>query len=228
MPRPPGVAPSSTPQQKKMPRPPRAAPSATPQPSQSASSSMPQPSPSAPSSTPRVTLRPASSQCLPWPCQECGKMPWRCLCRPRAQEAAGLGEVEFFKQASLRAGVWEAAEEDQVEAKKHEAREDSPEPDKESALWVCKQCNNMSTVHQHNCRTCGLRRPLMQKFRMDLGDWFCVECNNHNRGYRHACNWSACETRDWMCSCGNLNRSNRKYCIRRSPLCGLPRPHDYD
>ena len=101
------------------------------------------------------------------------------------------GEEELFKKASCDAGVWEAAELDQAEARKHEAREESPVPDKESALWVCPRCRNMSTVHNHHCRVCGMRRPLMQKFRVDLGDWFCGECNNHNKGFRTACNWSA-------------------------------------
>ena len=151
-------------------------------------------------------------------------MPWRCRCSRQGE----VDEEKLFEELSCKAGVWATAEEDEAEARQREAREDSPVPDKESAMWVCKRCRNTSTVHNHNCRVCGLRRPLMQKFKAHLGDWFCVECNNHNRGYREVCNWSACETRDWVCSCGNVNRSNRKYCNRRSPPCGLPRPFNFD
>ena len=138
---------------------------------------------------------------VPWPHQMCRKMPWRCRCRPCAE---GTDE-EHFRIASCNAGVWETAEQDQVEANKHQDCDLSPVPDKESALWVC----------------------LMQKFRAELGDWFCTECNNHNKGFLKVCNWSACETRDWRCSCGNLNRSNCVVCNRRDPPCFQRRPHCY-
>ena len=69
---------------------------------------------------------------------------------------------------------------------------------------------------------------VLQKFRAELGDWFCTECNNQNKGFRKVCNWSACETRDWVCSCGNLSRSNRVVCNRRDPPCFERRPHNYD
>ncbi len=165
---------------------------------------------------------------VPWPCTTCRKMPWRCCCQRPA--SSDVTEDELFKTACKAEGVWDKAEQDQAEADKREARDRSPVPDKESALWVCPRCRNMNTVHNNHCQvaTCGERRPLLQKFRTDLGDWYCPECNNHNKGYRKVCNWSACETRDWWCSCGNLNRSNRKFCNKRNPPCGLPRPFDFD
>ena len=112
-------------------------------------------------------------------------MQWRCHChrqeeaeKKEAEKKEADEAQELFKQASRSAGVWEAAERDQAEARSREARDDSSAPDKESVLWACPRCRNMSTVHDLRCRVCSERRPRMQKFRLDLGDWYCPECNN--------------------------------------------------
>ena len=184
----------------------------------------------------------ANRQSIPWPCRTCRAMPWKCSCqRQGAQEdisrLAGVWEqaeedqatAGAFEDISRRAGVWEQAEADQATADTRAQRAESPEPDRDDAMWTCPRCKTMNTVHNLHCRvaSCVQRRPLVQQFRIDLGDWFCQECNNHNMGHRQECNWSACPTRDWRCECGNLNRSNRKFCNRRDPPCGLPRPHSF-
>ena len=147
----------------------------------------------------------------------------------------GLGELRSvfdgepgYEEVCKRFGVWETVQEQEDKAKVRADRSDSPEPDRESALWGCAACGTFNTVHNLVCSvaSCMTRRPLLQKFREDKGDWFCKECNNHNRGYRVLCNWTACPTRDWVCECGNLNRSNRKFCQTRT--CGRPRPFDFD
>ena len=137
------------------------------------------------------------------------------------------GEPEY-EEVCKHFGVWETVQEQEEKAKARADRSDSPEPDRESAMWGCTVCGTFNTVHNLKCSvaSCMTRRPLLQHFRADLGDWFCPECNNHNRGYRKFCNWTACPSNDWVCECGNLNRSNRKFCQRR--ICGRRRPFDFD
>ena len=118
-----------------------------------------------------------------------------------------------------------------AKAAERECREESPLPDQKKAMWACVACGIMNTVHHLHCQVSryGEGRPLLQQFDLRAGDWLCVECNNHNKGWRTLCNWTACQTRNWICpweGCGNLNRSNRKFCNTR--WCRYPRPFDFD
>ena len=133
-----------------------------------------------------------------------------------------------YEEVCKHLGVWATVQEQEEKAQARADRADSPEPDRQAALWGCEVCGTFNTVHNLTCSvaSCMARRPVWQDFRADLGDWFCPECNNHNRGYRKLCNWTACPSRDWVCECGNLNRSNRKFCQTRT--CGRPRPIDFD
>ena len=189
--------------------------------------------------------RPPSN--VPWPCDVCHKMPWRCRClrRPLPQqddeeeddqrpqdddeeEDYARLEEEDYARLCKAVGVWKKIEDLHGEAMRQEARPVSPEPDKSSALWACPQCRNMNTVHNLFCQlvTCQQRRPLLQKFNKADGDWFCRECNNHNRGWRKLCNWSTCPSRDWWCRrCGNYNYSDRKFCNAYS--CNEARPFGF-
>ena len=179
---------------------------------------------------PQVLIDARRSACdIPWPCAKCSLMPWRCRCRSLVSSVQSESDSDAeFERTSKRAGVWATASEQQREASARAAREQSPEPDREAAMWACPACHSMNTVHNLTCSvaSCGSRRPLLQKFCSDRGDWICLECNNHNKGNRRWCNWTACHTNDWMCECGNVNRSNRKFCMRR--VCGRPRPWSFD
>ena len=152
---------------------------------------------------------------------------------PPVQFWNGLGELGSsfdgepeYEEVCKHLGVWAMAQEQEEKAQARANRAESPEPDRESALWGCALCGTYNTVHNLVCSvaSCMARRPLLQHFRADLGDWFCTECNNHNRGYRMLCNWTACPSRDWVCECGNLSRSNRKCCQART--CSRPRPFE--
>ena len=162
---------------------------------------------------------------VPWPCTHCRQMPWRCRCH-RAEDRTPEHIQQEYELMCKRAGVWKVAE-----AQQGEADEKAAEPEPESAvssvlcLWSCSRCSSMNTRHDLVCcvASCGARRPLV-RWRGDKGDWICPECQNHNWGRRRWCNWSACPDNDWRCRCGNLNRSNRKFCNRF--VCGRPRPVD--
>ena len=162
---------------------------------------------------------------IPWPCTHCRQMPWRCRCHC-AEDRTPEHIQQDYELMCKRAGVWEAAEAQQGEADQKAAQPEPPEEHPPRDLWSCSRCSTMNTRHDLVCcvASCGARRPLV-RWRGDKGDWICPECQNHNWGCRRWCNWTACPTNDWRCRCGNLNRSNRKFCNRF--VCGLPRPFDY-
>jgi len=136
-------------------------------------------------------------------------------------------EEQAYEDVCRSAGVWDKAEAQQREADDRAADLNPPAPDHPSTLWCCWKCHTMNTVHELQCcvATCGEFRPLTQPWREDKGDWICPECHNHNWGIRRWCNWTACPSNDWRCVCGNLNRSNRKFCNRF--VCRRPRPFGY-
>ena len=166
-------------------------------------------------------------QCCRWPFDTNHQKATPNPGRGRGEELCGASAVA--RSEVHWAGVWMKAVADQATADTRAQCAESPLPDRDTALWACWRCQTTNSLHDLHCRvaSCVQRRPLLQQFRIDLGDWFCPECNNHNMGHRWECNWSACPTRDWRCECGNLNRSNRKFCNRRDPPCGLPRPHSF-
>ena len=163
---------------------------------------------------------------VPWPCTQCSQMPWRCRCH-KAEDKTSEHIKQDYELMCKRAGVWEAAEALQSEADQKAAEPELPEEHSPRDRWSCCNCSTMNIRHDLVCCVvgCGQRRSLVN-FQDNKGDWICPECQNHNWGFRRWCNWTACPSNDWRCTCGNLNRSNRKFCNRR--VCGLPRPFSYD
>ena len=168
---------------------------------------------------------------VPWPCKQCWRMPWKCKCQKAEAEDSAPEHIEQIEQdyelMCKRAGVWAAAAASQSEADRKVAEPEPPEEHDERDMWGCSKCSTMNLRHDLVCRVvgCEQRRPLVD-FQESRGDWICPDCQNHNWGFRRLCNWTACPSNDWRCECGNLNRSNRKFCNRG--VCGLPRPFSYD
>ena len=174
----------------------------------------------------RCKCQKAQDKTVPWPCAKCMRMPWRCKCQ-KAEDRAPEHIQQDYELICKRAGVWEAAEALQSEADQKAAEPEPPEEHSPRDLWSCSMCSTMNTRHDLVCCVvgCGQRRPLVN-FQDNRGDWICPVCHNHNWGFDRWCNWTACPSNDWRCRCGNLNRSNRKFCNRR--VCRLPRPIGYD
>ena len=168
-------------------------------------------------------------QCsIPWPCTQCMRMPWRCMCHQAEDRIPEqIEQIEQdFELICKRAGVWEDAEALQGEADQKAAQLEPPDPHRTRDMWSCEKCSFPNVRFDLVCSVagCGGRRPLIQTWLKEY--WICEDCQNHNHGWRRWCNWSACPSNDWRCTCGNINRSNRKICNRR--VCGLPRSFSYD
>ena len=167
----------------------------------------------------------SSVQCgIPWPCTECMRMPWRCTCR-QAEDRTPEQMEQDFELICKQAGVWEGAEALQGEADQKVGQLEPPEEHHPKDMWACNKCSTHNLKHNLLCSVvgCGARRQLTQTWRQE--DWICKECQNHN-SRRFWCNWSACPSNNWRCTCGNINRANRKFCNLR--VCRLPRPFNYD
>ena len=95
----------------------------------------------------RVLIDARRSACgIPWPCVKCSLMPWRCRCRSLVSSVQSESDSDAeFERISKRAGVWATASEHQRAASALAAREQSPEPDREEAIWACPACHSMNT-----------------------------------------------------------------------------------
>ena len=164
---------------------------------------------------------------VPWPCAQCKRMPWRCRCHGAGDTTPEHMEQQYEVMCK-RAGVWALAQAQQGEADKKVALLEPPKEHCPRDLWSCWKCRTMNLRHDLVCCVVGCmeRRPLTQQWREGKGDWICPDCQNHNWGWRRMCNWTACPSNDWRCTCGNINRSNRKFCNRF--VCRKPRPFNYD
>ena len=167
-----------------------------------------------------------------WVCQDCGKMPWSCYCRPAERtrqlspffpfsastEEPEVVERRFFQGLSHREGVWWQAERDTRDSRVQRFRSRSPTPDpNDRQAWPCPQCSNLNSKHVLFCTVavCAARRPLVQLW--SLGDYTCEQCGNHRFPSSKFCQWLHCHSNDWECpTCKSLNSGACQECEVRA------------
>ena len=108
----------------------------------------------------------------PWPCPQCQRMPWKCLCH-RAENRTPEHTQQEFELMCKQAGVWEAAQAQQGEADQKAAQPEPLEEHLPGDLWSCWKCWSMNTRHDLQCcvASCRERCPLTQPWWGDQGDW---------------------------------------------------------